>query len=77
MAGSRYVGCGCVPITDNGVLSMRDMQDRVYQRRRQYARLDPKNIPTGYEIEAELQREDEAAVVRTYDDGRRSGTTGY
>ncbi len=59
---------------------MRNMLDRVYDRRRRLGiHDDDKQAPADLNarIERELQREDEAAAVRNHADGRRSETTGY
>lgn len=57
---------------------MRNMLDRIYERRRRMGHRDDEDIPGLNErIEREFVREDEAVVVRQYDDGRRSPTTGY
>lgn len=57
---------------------MRNMLDRIYERRRRMGHRDNEDVPGLNErIERDLVREDESAVVRQHGDGRRSDITGY
>ena len=54
---------------------MRNMLDRIRERRARLGR-DGDSV-TDEQIERQLVREDEQAVIRQHSDGRRSETTGY
>lgn len=57
---------------------MRNMLDRIYDRRRRLGHRDDEDVPGLNErIERELVRDDEDKIVRGHEDGRRSATTGY